>query len=709
MLIVDQERDGAIETAAGDDVTQDAGGPPPDDPAPRSLDARDRRLVKRATAAGLAAGFFPFLCVLWDFALWPLRMAGAHGFASNFYDIQARALFHGHLSVPEQSIGIEGFVIDGRTYMYYPPFPALLRMPVLLITDRLDGKLTAPSMMIAWVVLAAAAATLVWNVRLLVRGTEPVSRLEAVIYAILLAAITGGSVVVFLASLPWVYHEVYLWATAFAVTTFAGLTGLARQRSVGWTAISVVGALGAILTRTTTGWAMSLTLVVAGVVMYVAARQAARTAAILVAGGVLALLVGSVVNWAKFRHPYMFPLEHQEWTRLNNRRRLALMLNGGSITGPEFISSSLVNYFRPDGIRFVPYFPFVTLPAEPARSYGGAFLDQMYRTGSVPTFSPLLFLLGVWGAVSAVRMRISKRVRGLLIPLAGAALIAGPVMMYGYVAYRYTSEFLPVMIIGSVIATVDIAARLARRSRRQRQVAVAAIAAAAMFGAVANAAAGVAAARVTWRGEPLRQYVALQVESARRTGRIDELVVQSDSLPADGPADQLHIVGDCDGLYFATGDQYEPWVAVEVREVRVTIEARPFGFNAGLLPLIRIDGLHPRDVTLESDTEGRVRFRVGEGQFYYPTEWYELEPGERIDVAARIDTSLDRFNLVFDGVAEPDWHVKAAETDGNQIMTVALPHLLFPPSTDQLTLGLRLTPSFGAPLELCTRLLDDIR
>ena len=85
-------------------------------------------------------GFVPYLCVLWDFRLNPLRRAGAHGFASNFYDLQARALLDGHLWVPDQSLGIEGFVVDGHTYMYFPPFPALLRVPVLLLTDRFDGR-----------------------------------------------------------------------------------------------------------------------------------------------------------------------------------------------------------------------------------------------------------------------------------------------------------------------------------------------------------------------------------------------------------------------------------------------------------------------------------------------------------------------------------------------------------------------------------------
>ena len=33
-------------------------------------------------------------------------------------------------------------------------------------------------------------------------------------------------------------------------------------------------------------------------------------------------------------------------------------------------------YFRPDGIRFVDYFPWITLPADPPAGVDGAFLDQ---------------------------------------------------------------------------------------------------------------------------------------------------------------------------------------------------------------------------------------------------------------------------------------------------------------------------------------------
>jgi len=40
-------------------------------------------------------------------------------YEDNYYDLQARAMFHGHLWLPKGSIGIEAFVTDGRQYTYF--------------------------------------------------------------------------------------------------------------------------------------------------------------------------------------------------------------------------------------------------------------------------------------------------------------------------------------------------------------------------------------------------------------------------------------------------------------------------------------------------------------------------------------------------------------------------------------------------------------
>jgi hypothetical protein len=691
------------------DIQLDAPEPEQDHDRPLSdsFSTADRSRIRRSIIGGVVAGFVPYVCVLWDFGLDPLRRAGTHGFASNFYDIQARALLDGHLWVPDQSLGVEGFVVNEHTYMYFPPLPALLRAPVLLLTDRLDGRLSAPMMLLAWLLLATATAILLWNTRLLIRGFAVVSKIESWVAGTFLAAVTGGSVIVFLAALPWVYHEAYLWATACAVAALAGIITFARRPTIGVAVPTAVFATATILTRTTSGWAIAVTVVVVGAIGVVR-RTNTRGALVLVAGGAIAIVVGSAVNWVKFRHPYMFPLEHQQWTRISSRRRLALMMNGGTITGPRFFASTVVNYFRPDGIRFTPYFPFISLPAEPARGYRGAIIDQAYRTGSVPAFAPLLFVFGVVGFIGAIRLRAVEKVRGLIIPVVGALAAGSGVMLYGYIAHRYTADFLPGMIICGAVAVVTLVRRVDAYRPSVRRLAVVTVVIAAAFGTFTNGAAGLAAARLTARGQRLEQFLSLRHGPADVFGRAGRLVAQSSTLPANAPADRVQIIGDCQALYVATGDHYEPWVTVEMRNLVVAVEVGPRGLKPGLIPLLQFKGPNTRNLTLETSGDGRVRFRVGESYAFFATEWYELEPADRIEVTTRVDATLDRINIDFDGIPESNWSVSATDADAQQVRRVASPEFVFQSRASQQAIGVAITQSWGPRLELCNRVLDDV-
>ena len=96
-----------------------------------------------------------------------------------FYEAQTRALFDGHLDVDPDAVTFEGFRVGDRTYIYQGPVPALLRMPVMAVTDRFDGRLTRISMLAAYLVALGAIIQLGWRMRVLVRGTGPVGRFEA--------------------------------------------------------------------------------------------------------------------------------------------------------------------------------------------------------------------------------------------------------------------------------------------------------------------------------------------------------------------------------------------------------------------------------------------------------------------------------------------------------------------------------------------------
>lgn len=677
-----------------------------DEAVPPSSPPADQTRIRRSVLAGGIAGLVPYLAVLCDVGWDPLRRADPGGFASNFYDVQARALLDGHLAVPDQSLGIEGFVVDGRTYMYFPPFPSLLRLPLLAVTDRFDGRLSAPMMLLAWLLLVAATAALVWNVRRLLRGDAAVTRVEAVLAALFIAAVSGGSVVLFLAALPWVYHEAYLWATAAALTALAGLVAFARRPTTGVAALTGAAATATILSRTTTGWAIAVTTIAVGLVSLRRLHPRHRGALLLVAGGVTALALGSAVNWAKFRHPYMFPLELQEWTELSSRRRLALMVNGGTITGPQFVPTSLVTYFRPDGIRFVAYFPFVTFPAAPAHGIGSAVIDQAYRTGSLPAFSPLLVVLAVGGAIAAVRLRLAEGVRGLVVPVLGSIASGAGVMMYGYLAYRYTADFLPALVVCGAIGVVVLAGSAERRSMRWRRVVVGVVTVSALFGVAANGAAGIATSRVTSGGVALERYLEVQHGSGDPFGAADRLVGWSADLPDDAPTDRVQVVGACDGVYLATGDQYEPWVAVARRDLRVSVGHLIPASRRGLVPLIAFDGVRRRNITIEADGLGRLRFRVGEAFTFFASDWIDPATDEVVELVVRLDGTTDRFELLVGGVPLDGLFVNASEPDSNQIRQIVTPALIVPGERDLL--GLRIGAGVGPSPKVCERLLAEL-
>ena len=628
------------------------------------------------------------------------------GFGSNFYDIQARALFHGHVDVPYRILGIESFNVDGRTYMYFPPWPAILRMPVLLLTDRFDGRLTAPSMLLGWALLAGATVMLVWLVRRIVRGDVPVSRTDAIACGTFIAAVTGGTVLLYIVSLPWVYHEVYLWSAAWAV---AALACFARLALPGWGRRHILllagCVLGVILTRTTAGWPVAVATVAAGAWMALRTIDRRWRAGLLViVAGLVPLAVSAVINWIKFRHPFMIPLEHQQWTEQSARRRLALRMNDGSLAGTQFFPTTFVNYFRPDGIRFVPHFPFVTMPAEPARIYAGAFIDQRYRTGSVTAFMPGLVLLALGGFVTTFRRRAGRALISMRIPLLGALGITATVMCYGYIGFRYTSEFVAVLTAAGAIGVAELTRRVEGWRRPAKRGLIIAIAAMAGFGMYANAAVALSTARTTGRGSGLEQLVSWQDRISSLSG--NPLAARTHlvaALPESGAPDDLYIVGDCDALFLSTGELYEPWVAVQARDMTVTVEASSAGVRAGVLQAYVVDGIRTRQLTIEANRSGQVRLRVGEGLYVMPTDWQRLPPGGRIELRLRPDTARDAIEVEF-GSWTGDLPLAEWDADWYMIVSRVTPNVAS--TASQLQAGVRLSYEPGPVPELCNRLRD---
>jgi len=574
-----------------------------------------RRYTRSVVIAGSLA-LVAYVGVLWDFGLHPLRTAIGGADFSGFYDLQARQLFHGHLDVPVGEIGLEAFAVRGKEYIYFPPGPSLLRVPILLVTDAFDGELTAFSMLGSWIVTTVLTALLMWRTRCSLRGRALLSRAEAAGFGILLFTLVSGSVVLYLGSLPFVYHEAYAWAVAMALGAAFSIMGLLRRPSTRGAVTAGAFTLGAILSRTTAGWGCAVGLLLAAL-WFATGRSdqplPRRWVPTLLAAGVVPLGVGVALNWAKFRHPYLFPLEHQVWTSMSAQRRAALDANGGNLVSPSILPATLVGYFRPDGIRFTALFPYITLPAEVPQNYGGSFLDQVYRTGSVVAFMPLLLLLSAWGLLCAFARRVAREWRELRIPLLAVLTIPGAIMFYGYIAMRYTAEFIPLFAVAGTIGYVDLARRLCERPRFARP-AFAVLGLLAAFGFAANLAVSITTERTSNSGRPLTQYVKLQAKLSDHTPGhpLDALIRQAPVLPSGGPVDRIQIVDNCNAVYIGSGEPLSPWIPLEIRllEWDLTLTEPP----TSPVTLAAADNVPGEGLRLEFDDTGHYRatFRSSE-------------------------------------------------------------------------------------------------
>lgn len=647
---------------------------------------RPRRIVG-STAAGLVLGGIPFFLVLLNFRADPLRTSVARRFASNFFDLQATAFLDGRLTIPNGSLGIEGFVIDGKTYMYFPPFPALLRVPVQMLTHELDGRLTLISMAIAWIVLAVVTTRLVWLVRTCIRPDEEVSRRDAVMAATLIAAATGGTVLTFDAALPWVYHEVYMWATALAVGSAYWLLRVALEptrNSILWLGGFT---LATALTRTPGGLAMSGATIAMACWLAWRQRKVRDRRQLLVplsvlAAGVVPALASVAYNWMKFGHPYLFPLENQIWTQVNAHRREALQVNGGTITGPQFFETTFINYFRPDGIRFVDYFPYITLPAEPARAFGDAFLDQSYRTGSVTAFMPLLILLSLTALAVLVRRHATPAIAALRWPAFGTVIIGGAVLAYGYLANRYTSDFVPGLIVLGTIGQWGLTSWRWPQAVGVRSLIPTAMVGLCAFSLLAQVATGSLVAAQTARGDALVSFLSLQQRLSGGLGSsLDTKTTRSDGMLVGGTADDLHIIGDCEALFVNTGDQYEPWNLVEQRDMTVEVTPTFVEYKPGTYRLFEQTGVEDRHVSLEFDRDtpqARLVVEDRDGDFYSP--WFETARGRVIRVTAHTEPDVFDTRIRINDDSKYDLHLPVAEW--NRAWYNELTRMTFMPTHD---------------------------
>jgi hypothetical protein len=623
-----------------------------------------RRRFTLAVVVGLVLSTAMYVWVLWGpwEAHSPIRKTA---YEDNFYDLQARAMLHGHLWLRPGAIGIEAFTHGGHQYTYFGIFPSVLRMPVLIFTSSLDSKLTPSSMLLAWVVTAVFTGLLLWRVRVLLRGAAVIGMAEAVSFGILAATITAGSVLLYLGNTPYVFSEDLSWSVALTIASMFGLVGVLERPS--WSRVVGCGLLilAANLDRVTTGWAC------AGAALLVAAwfrlgrggPGGRRWWLPMLFAGAVPLAAGFAVNWLKFGVPFGLPVTHQVWTSVNAYRRRFLAANHNSEVGPEFIPSNLLAYLRPDGLRFTATFPFITLPAAPAKALFGVLFDRRYRTASMPASMLSLFLLSCWGTFAAFRRRPVGKAGLMRIPVFATACAGAALMLWGYIANRYLADFVPFLAVASAVGMADIWRRLDHRAWHARSLGFATVAVVSAFTIAASV--GIAVSpEEEWNATQLLSFVQAQKTAGDVTGHaLRASVVPGGELPAWGPADKLVVVGNCDGLYISDGEDYSTvpfqqyqrttWMAVErgprfQHSFRVTFGRAVTGAKEAV-PLVSVGGASISVLTTPSHGEDRVAFELLNARYGGGGLAVLEKPGTSHVVTVVTDTAKHVSEVTLDG------------------------------------------------------------
>ena len=434
------------------------------DRGPGDTDHPVRRYYRRARWAAPRPGS----CSRWMLAIGRLDFLQSHGL-DGFYDAQADAWLDGRWDIPRERLGFEAFIVDGKAYEYFGPFPALLRVPFAGF-DSLDGRLTQVSIFAAFAVLLVATSRLLWRVRSArPQGSRAHARRVRRGRRIRLRRGRG------------IRRDVPREPPDRLPRGRTVGRGLGDRRRSPPCSISSPGQTGvrsrsppsrgalAMLTRGSVGVApiVALGIVFVAVGLDVIARRTnwrslaapRRWCAVggpadgptylgwMFAALIVPVAFYSMVNFVKFDHPWEIPIDKQIATVIDPVRPGIFETTDGSLFAPKFVPTAAWAVFRPDAIAFDGVFPFVTFPAR-ADVIGDITFASVDPAASLPASMPLLFVVGIVGTVAIWRPRRDGPGLAPLRTLTIGGLAAGfGVITIPFVNQRYLSDFMPLLVV----------------------------------------------------------------------------------------------------------------------------------------------------------------------------------------------------------------------------------------------------------------------
>lgn len=424
---------------------------------------------------------------------------------SLYYDALGESLLEGRFDVPPKAIGPEAYLIDGRTYGYFGPTPAVLRLPLNALFPSMRGHWTRPMM------LASAALTLLATYLLLQKARRAASRgtgrferrpLRQYLDGFFVLCAAMGTSLVFIQHSPVIYHEALIQGVMWALWSFFWLLHYQETGAPAALFACLVCALASFQARSSVGagplvalgvllLAMALQLPRARVLERQATEgptgEAVRTPSLepLVPGlpyrrllrhlVSITLAAGLSVSALMYKNMKVFgslsgaPPYHLHILLMNEPERLA-RTDGGHFVQPINLRTILYNYLHPLHFSFHRPFPFFfPLRENQIRLFPETRMDHLESFFSLTGINTFWCVIAVLGLVLALRPQLAQRpeLARFRIALLGAAAGGGAIFMVACITQRFLHDLYPFLIVAGAVGLQGFIA-LCRRSRWAR-------------------------------------------------------------------------------------------------------------------------------------------------------------------------------------------------------------------------------------------------
>ncbi len=369
-----------------------------------------------------------------------------------FNDMALR-LTHWDFSSDPRLIRGEGFGIDGKVYAYFGIFPALLRLPLVLLGGG--------GLQVARISCLLALGIFVWaNIRIagLVIETAEKSRLST----IWIVSLLYSGPQIYLLSSAWIFHEPEFWGAALAAlfNLFALKAGAAghwpQDRNL---AVLALLAGLTLLTRAPAGMGLYAALSIF-ILMALGNVTAWRHCIPAIALAIAGLAAAATVNQARWGDPLVF-------ARMDKQIIAA--------------SSHQIEVMRERGVLSpsrIPFSSFYYLSGLPMKEQFAAYIDRNYGIVEGPRIpillaSPHAFLLAGYGCIALIRSRRLASVPVIL--LMGQTLGALLVLSFSSLTLRYTIDLWGALGVAALVGLKSLTESPPRRSKTMLMASLAAL------------------------------------------------------------------------------------------------------------------------------------------------------------------------------------------------------------------------------------------